>query len=173
MAEQEQPIVNKVAKSGLLTIDLATFKPEGEITDLDIANQLFQGMILREKDFRTFVKEHNWEQYAGKHVGIYCSVDAIIPTWAFMLLVTKLTPVARSVMYGNREEVNRRLYTETLRAQNWQDYQDARVVVKGCGDDSVPVAAYTELTTLLQQHGAKTIMYGEPCSTVPVYKKPR
>ncbi len=170
MAEEE--IVNRVAKSPLVSFNLEEHYQEGERVVYDIKDNLYQEMILKEKDFRAFVKDCDWSQYQGKFVAITCSVDAIVPTWAYMLLVTKLEPYAKKVIFGNLETLETILYQESLSQINLEEFRNAKVVVKGCGDLSVPVFAYTEITRLLRPY-ASTIMFGEPCSTVPLYKKPR
>ncbi|MFD2968005.1 DUF2480 family protein [Sphingobacterium bambusae] len=168
--EIQETIVNKVAQSGIVTVDLANYAPQQDILIYDIKDNLFHGLILKEKDFRTFIKEHNWEQYAGKHVGIICSADAIVPTWAYMLLANKLQPYAESVHFGDREQVLNTLFTSALAGIDYANYQDERVVVKGCGDIYVPESAFVKFTVELSKV-AKSIMYGEPCSTVPVFKR--
>lgn len=170
MAEGE--IINRVANSPLVTFNLEDHYPQGERVVYDIKDNLFQEMILKEKDFRTFVKEHDWSQYEGKYVALTCSVDAIVPTWAYMLLVTKLEPYAKMVVFGNLETLEAVLFKEALSQVELEEFRDAKVVVKGCGDLPVPVYAYTEITRLLRPYSA-TIMFGEPCSTVPLYKKPK
>lgn len=168
--EIQENIINKVAQSGLLSLDLADFYPSGERMLYDIKDNLFQGLMLREKDFREFIKEHNWEAYSGKHIAISCSVDAIVPTWAYMLLATQLEPYVKKVVFGNLEVLETVLYTEILSQLNINNYKDARVVIKGCGHLPVPKAAYVEIARLLRPV-AKSIMYGEACSTVPLYKQ--
>jgi hypothetical protein len=166
----EQEIVNKVANSGLITIDLEELVDKGERVALDIKDQLFQGLLLREKDFRNFIAEHNWEQYRDKHVAVFCSTDAILPKWAFMLMAQALQPFAASVVYGSVEQLETMLYQKALAEINAEEYRDKRIVIKGCGDKDVPTFAYVELTRILTPV-AKSIMYGEPCSTVPVFKR--
>jgi Protein of unknown function (DUF2480) len=168
----ENEIINRVAQSGLITIDLGEFYPQGIRMVLDIKDQLFQGMILREKDFREFVKTHNWMQYQDAYVAVNCSADAIIPDWAWMLLSVSLAPFAKKIVFGNLELLETVLYSEILSQLDVEQYKDARVVVKGCGDKPVPLTAYVELTRRLQPV-VKSLMYGEPCSTVPVYKQPK
>jgi hypothetical protein len=163
-------IINKVAQSGIITIDLEEFYPKGERILFDIKDQLFQGLILREKDFREFVKNQDWNKYSNKYVAITCTADAIVPTWAYMLLTIHLQPVAKKIVFGNLETLESILYNELLSKININEYKDARVVIKGCGTLPVPTAAYLELTRLLTPV-AKSIMYGEACSTVPLYKK--
>lgn len=166
----EQEIVNKVANSGLITIDLEELVDQRERVALDIKDQLFQGLLLREKDFRNFIVEHQWEQYRDKHVAVFCSTDAILPKWAFMLLAQALQPFAASVVYGSVEQLETILYQQALTGINAEEYRDKRIVIKGCGDKDVPTFAYVELTRILTPV-AKSIMYGEPCSTVPVFKR--
>lgn len=166
----ENEIVNKVAQSGLVTIDLESYYPQGERVLLDIKEILFQGLILREKDFREYIKNEDWTKYKDKYVAITCSADAIVPTWAYMLLATQLEPVAKRVVYGSLETLETLLYHDMLSSIRPDDYKDARIVIKGCGDLPVPKAAYVQLTAILRPV-AKSIMYGEPCSTVPLYKK--
>lgn len=167
-----EEITNKVALSGLITIDLGEFYPAGQRVTIDIKDQLFQGLILREKDFREFIKTHDWSQYKDAYVALTCSADAIIPDWAWMLLASALEPFAKKIVFGNAEMVETVLYDEIISAIDIQQYKDARIVIKGCGDKPVPKTAYIDLTRKLQPV-VKSIMYGEPCSTVPVYKKPK
>jgi hypothetical protein len=166
----ENEIINKVSQSGLITIDLETFYPQGERIILDIKNLLFKELILREKDFREFIKNEDWSKYQDKYVALICSADAIVPTWAYMLLATQIEPFAKRVVFGDLETLETILYNEILSKININDYNDARIVIKGCGDLPVPKAAYVEITRLLRPV-AKSIMYGEPCSTVPLYKQ--
>ncbi|WP_026897724.1 DUF2480 family protein [Daejeonella oryzae] len=166
----QENIINKVAQSGLVSIDLADLYPAGERVLYDIKDNLFHGLILREKDFREFVKEHDWTQYQDKHVAVICSADAIVPTWAFMLLATKLSPFAASVVFGNLDTLETILFQRQLSNIDAELYRDQRVVIKGCGEIAVPISAYLEITSRLTGI-AKSIMYGEPCSTVPIYKR--
>lgn len=166
----QENIVNKVANSGLVTLNLEDFYHKGERVVYDIVDNLFHGLMLREKDFRAFIKDHDWAQYQGKNVAITCSADAIVPTWAYMLLANKLKPYANEVVFGDLNILEAVLFTKALAKINPQDYANERVVVKGCGDIEVPVAAYVEVTNLLTPV-VKSIMFGEPCSTVPVYKR--
>lgn len=163
-------ITNKVALSGIITIDLEEFYPQGERVLFDIKDLLFQGLILREKDFREFIKNEDWSKYKNKYVALICSADAIVPTWAYMLLATQLEPYVKRVVFGNFEVLETVLYDEILGKLNINDYKDARVVIKGCGHLPVPKAAYVEIARLLRPI-AKSIMYGEACSTVPLYKQ--
>ena len=166
----QENIVNKVAQSGLVSFDLADLYPQGERVIYDIKGNLFHGLILREKDFREFVKEHDWTLYTGKHVAIVCSADAIVPTWAYMLLASKLAPYAGSVVFGNLETLETVLFQQEINKVNLENFRDQRIVIKGCGDIAVPVSAFVEITSRLAAV-AKSIMYGEPCSTVPIYKR--
>lgn len=169
MAEE---IINRVASSPLVTIDLEDYYHKGEREVYDLAQNLFQGMILREKDLREFMKEHDWSKYEGKNIALICSEDAIVPTWAYMLVATKLEGVANKVVMGSLETLEYALYQDALKKIDPQEFVDKPIVIKGCGNLPVPDSAYVELTILLKPY-AKSIMYGEPCSTVPLYKKPR
>ncbi len=166
----EEPIVNRVARSALITLDLADFYHPGERLVYDLAQNLYQGLILKEKDFRAFVKEHDWSAYAGKNVALTCTAEAIIPTWAYMLLASALTPHAHLVVFGTLEQLEQALFQQALSRLNPEDYRDQRVVIKGCGEVPVPEYAYVEITRLLRPV-VKSLMYGEPCSTVPVFKR--
>ncbi|MEM9829682.1 MAG: DUF2480 family protein [Bacteroidota bacterium] len=165
-------IINRVARSPLVSFDLEDYYPQGERLVYDIKDNLFQEMILREKDFRAFVKQHDWSQYQDKYIALTCSVDAIVPTWAYMLLTTRLEPYARRVIFGSLEMLESTLFQEVLSRIDLTEFQDKKVVIKGCGNLPVPDFAYVEITRLLRPH-VSSIMYGEPCSTVPLYKKPK
>lgn len=168
--EIQENIVNKVAASGLVTFNLELYYDQGERVVYDIKENLFHGLMLREKDFREFVKEHDWTAYAGKNIAVICSADAIVPTWAYMLLANKMKPYANEVVFGSVEALEAVLFAKALAKIDLSVYQDARVVIKGCADIDVPVAAYVEITNLLTPV-VKSIMYGEPCSTVPIFKR--
>jgi hypothetical protein len=163
-------IINKVAQSGLVTIDLEELFPQGERVAFDIKELLFEGLILREKFFREFIKKNNWEYYKDKHVALYCSNDAIVPTWAYMLIATYLQPFAKMVVYGSLEQLECIIFRYELQKINFNNYLNASVVIKGCSKKSIPIDTYIYLTELLKPV-AKSIMFGEPCSTVPLYKK--
>lgn len=163
-------LVNKVANSGLITLDLEKYLPSGEIVTFDLKAHLFMGLILKEKDFREALKNLDWNIYQDKNVAIICSVDAIIPAWAYMLVVTYLQPVANDVFAGTAEEMYKHLVLKNINAINTEVFTDQRIVIKGCGDVPVESYAYAEITKLLKPV-VKSIMYGEPCSTVPIYKK--
>jgi uncharacterized protein DUF2480 len=166
------PIVNRVASSSIVSLDLETFYPLGERVVFDIKNNLHEETILREKDFRSFIKEHDWSNYTGKNVAITCSVDAIVPTWSFMLIASKLTPVAHHLTFGNLADLEKELFTLALNSIDIEQYRDAKIVVKGCSNNEIPTAAYVELVRILQPIAA-SLMFGEPCSTVPVFKRPK
>lgn len=168
--EIQENFVNKVAASGLITFNLEEYLHPGERVVYDIKDNLFHGLILREKDFREFVKTHDWENYKGKNVAIICSADAIVPTWAYMLLANKLKPYANEVVFGSLETLEAILFSKALAKIDLKAFEGERVVVKGCADIDLPVSAYVEITNLLSPV-VKSIMYGEPCSTVPIYKR--
>ena len=170
--ESGNEIVNRVASSGLKIFDLEEHYVPGARVLLDIRDQLYEGVILREKSYREFIKSHDWSQYQDKFVAITCSEDAIIPTWAFMLLTSALEPFARTIVFGGLEELETKIFFDALAKVDWQQYADAKVVIKGCSKVAVPTAAYVEATRLIRPHAA-SIMFGEPCSTVPVFKKSR
>lgn len=163
-------IINRVAKSGLITLDLGEFYPEGERAVIDLKDQLWQEIALKEKDFREWVKSRDWSEFNNKHVCIHCSVDAVIPTWVYMLLSAELSPFAKTIVFGDADTLESRLWSNALVSLDTADFQDARVVVKGCADRPVSPMAFIEVSRKLQPV-VKSLMYGEPCSTVPVYKK--
>ncbi|MCC8425242.1 DUF2480 family protein [Mucilaginibacter sp. UR6-11] len=168
--EIQENFVNKVAQSGLVTLDPAAFYTPGERVLYDIKDNLFQELILREKDLREFVKEHDWSQYQDKNVALTCSADAIVPAWAYLLLANRMAPYAREVVFGDLETLETVLYVKELAKLDVEQYRDQRLVIKGCGDVDVPVSAYVELGKKLTPV-VKSLMFGEPCSTVPIYKK--
>jgi hypothetical protein len=162
-------LINKVANSGITNLDLEEFYVPGERILFDLKPYLFQELILKEKDFREFIKTNDWNVYKGKLVGIICSADAIVPTWAYMLLTLALEPFAEKIVFGNLDDLENFLFAEKLAAIDPKVYKDARIVIKGCGEKKIPTNAFVQLTVLLRPY-AKSIMYGEPCSTVPLYK---
>lgn len=164
-----EPIVNKVAQSGIVTLNLEDFLPGEEIISFDLKNYLFMELILKEKDFREALKNRDWSGFRQKAVALFCSADAIVPAWAYMLVTSYLTE-ASEVYAGTPEEMRKHLTIKNIRAINTGEYAEQRVVVKGCGDVEIEAYAYAEITRILVPV-AKSIMYGEPCSTVPVYKK--
>jgi hypothetical protein len=166
----ENVIVNKVAESALTSIDLEEYYPKGETAVFDLKDHLFMGLILKEKDFRAALQTYNWSPFQDKFVAITCTADAIIPMWAYMLVASNLQPVAKEVLYGEEKNILQTLLLRNLATIRGEDYTDKRVVVKGCGDVAIPEAAYVEITNKLRPY-VKSIMYGEPCSTVPIYKR--
>ena len=162
--------VNKVAESGLITIDLENWYPKGEIVVFDLKDYLFMGMIVKEKEFRYTLKNTDWEVYRNKMVSIICSVDAIIPSWAFMLVASYLQPVCKELALATPEEMRKQVFLRNIQSINSVDYKDQRVIVKGCGDTPIGDFAYLEITRILRPV-VRSLMYGEPCSTVPVFKK--
>ncbi|WP_394996155.1 DUF2480 family protein [Emticicia sp.] len=168
----EDIIINRVAKSGLVSLDLEDYYHSGERVLYDLKDNLFMGLILKEKDFRDFLKAHDWSQYTEKNVAITCTEDAVIPTWAYMLLAIHLEPFANTIVFGNLQDLEQKLYNDALAKINFEEYTGAKVVVKGCSKVAVPTTAYVEVTRRLKPY-AQSIMFGEPCSTVPIYKKPK
>ncbi len=163
-------IVNKVALSGIITIDLEDLIPDRKVSFIDIFEQLFQGLILREKDFRAWVKNYEWSTYAEHNVAVYCSSDAVIPTWAYMLIASALRQHTSHVFFAKPEALPALVAERALASLDTLEYTDKRVVVKGCGNREISNHAYVLLTNRLVST-AKTVMFGEPCSTVPVYKQ--
>ena len=164
-------MINKVEESGIITLNLEDYYPKGETTVFDLKDYLFMGLILKEKDFREALKNIDLTQYQNKNVALTCTADAIIPMWANMLVASYLQPVAQNVIFGNEDFLQKTLFLKNLYTINPADYNNKRVVIKGCGDLPVSESAYVEITNLLRPV-VKSIMYGEPCSTVPIYKKP-
>ena len=167
-----QPLVNRVANSVLSTIDLEELYPTGEIVPFDLKGYLFMELILKEKDFREALKAMNWAQYRGKNLAVFCSADAIIPLWAYMLVATHATPFVQDIALCEPAEFAEKAFLKKLAALDIHEFEGKRIVVKGCSDKPVPASAYLEITRRLQPV-AMSIMFGEPCSTVPVYKKAR
>jgi hypothetical protein len=169
--DTSKPLVNRVSQSALITLDLETFFPRQEdIAGIDLKDFLFKGLILREAEFREAVKNINWNAYANKYVTIYCSTNAIIPVWAYMLLSANLCNVATDVACSNLKDAAEIFLYRNIARMDMEPYNNQRIVVKGCGDRTIPEAAFVQIT---QQLGrvARSVMYGEPCSTVPVFKK--
>jgi len=164
--------VNKVAESGLITIDLEEYYPKEPIAIFDMKEHLFMGLIIKEKEFREALKNLDLSIYQNKNVAITCTTDAIIPVWAYMLVTTYLQPIAKEVVFGNEDFLHKTIFLKNLHTINVDDYIDKRVVIKGCGELPITEAAYVEITKRLHPV-VKSIMYGEPCSTVPIYKKPK
>jgi len=171
MADTTKPLVNRVAQSALITLDLETYFPkEEEIVFVDLKDFLFRGLILREADFRESVKNTDWSQYKDKYVAIYCSTDAIIPMWAYMVLSAQLAPYAADIINSNAQHAADTFLVRRLDKLDKEPFKNQRIVIKGCGDRKVPEAAFVLITQQLTNI-ARSVMYGEPCSTVPVFKK--
>jgi hypothetical protein len=168
----DAPLVNRVDNSGLITINLESYHPTYAIKSFDIKDYLFHGLILKEKDFREALKLHDWSQYDGAVVCVYCSTDAIIPVWAFMLVSTYASKVAKEVFTGTNDAYLSGYYRHLISSFPTENYTDQKIVIKGCSDKPVPPSAYADITNKLMPF-AQSIMYGEPCSTVPVFKRPR
>lgn len=162
-------IINKVANSKLVTLDLEDFYPKGNRILFDIKDWLFEEIILKEKDFRAFVNDHNWNQYQDNYVALTCSSDAIIPSWAYLLIATKLAPFAKKIVVGTLEVLETVIFEEIINQLNTEVFKDKPVIIKGCSNKPIPSSAYTHLILKLQPI-VKTIMFGEACSTVPLYK---
>lgn len=166
----DEVMTNKVSESGILTVDLEEYYPKDETIVFDLKDYLFMGLILKEKDFREALKNLDLAPYNNKNVALTCTADAIIPMWAYMLVSSYLQPIAKNVVFGNADFLHQTLFLKNIAAINPENYTDKRVVIKGCGDLLVSENAYVAITQLLRPV-AKSIMYGEPCSTVPIYKK--
>lgn len=165
-------IVNKVANSGIITIDPEDFYTPGERVVFDIKPFLFQEAILKEKDFREHIKNTDWTKFKDQLVAITCSADAIVPTWAYMLVALALESHAKKVIFGDLNTLENELFNDKIAALNIHQFKDARIVIKGCGEKEISANVYVKLTALLKPV-VKSIMYGEPCSTVPLYKAPK
>jgi hypothetical protein len=165
-------IINKIAGSDLKIIDLADFSDASERLFFDLKDLLFQGQILRENDFRKFIANHDWTFYEGKNIAIGCSVDAVIPAWAYMLLVTKMQPFAGKIVIGDLEMLENEIFRDAISSLPLNEFENAKIIIKGCGEVPIPDFAFAEITRVLRPV-ASSIMYGEPCSTVPIYKKSR
>ena len=165
-----EPLINKVAESGLISLDLAQYIPNNEIVVFDIKPYLFKELMLKEKDFRASLATIDWSEFENKIVGIFCSTDAIIPMWANMLIVANLSPYVKSVFFGDENKTRELVLLEEIQKIDPSVFTDQRVVVKGCGDKPIGESAFIAITQKLRPV-VKSIMYGEPCSTVPVYKK--
>lgn len=163
-------IVNKVKKSGLINLDLAKFQIQERIEIIDIADQLWNGLVLKEKDFRAWIKENDWQQYEGKSVLVHCSADAIVPTWAYMLVTSSLHSYAKMIHVGTKVELEKMLVRSIIQKLDLEPLKEGRVIIKGCSDHPYPDFAMACLVDHLQQT-VKSIMYGEPCSTVPIFKR--
>lgn len=168
----EEKIINRVAESGIITLNLEAFFPdEKELAPFDLKAFLFMELMLKEKEFRSSLKQLDLSPFTNKIIAVHCSTDAIIPMWAYMLVSATLKPIAQRVVFGTSAEVSQKLLIENIRTISAEDYRDQRVVIKGCGEKPIPQEAYLEITNILIPV-AKSVLFGEPCSTVPVYKRP-
>lgn len=163
-------IINKVSESALVSLDLEEYFPKEEIAVFDMKDYLFMGLILKEKDFREALKNLDVEPYRNKAIAVTCTADAVIPMWAYMLVASYLQPVAKEISFGGKEALQQQMLLNNINTIDLNDFQDKRVVIKGCGELPVGEAAYLHATKLLRPV-VKSIMYGEPCSTVPIFKK--
>lgn len=163
-------LVNRVNQSSLVTLKLDDLYPESEIFEFDLKDYLFHGLILKELDFRKALKEHNWEAYKNGYLAVFCSTDAIIPTWAYMLVASHAGGFATDVVFGTKSEFLRNYFHQKIKQINPEEYRDAKLVIKGCSEKEVPASAYLYITQHLK-NVASSIMFGEACSTVPVYKR--
>jgi hypothetical protein len=162
-------IINKIANSTLITLDLEDYYPKGKRVVLDIKDWLFHEIILKEKDFRADLKAHNWQQYQDCYVALHCSSDAIIPSWAYLLITSNLVPFANKIVVGDLELLETVIYTNIIKELDTTSFRLKPVIIKGCANKPIPPTAYTQLIQKIQPV-AKTIMFGEACSTVPLYK---
>ena len=163
-------LINKVAQSGLITLDLEDFFPTETIVELDVKEFLFRGLILKELDFRTALKTHDWSIYKDKTVAVFCSTDAILPQWSFMLVATYLLSQTNKIYFGDSQKVEYNLFLKNIESIDATKYTNEKIVIKGCGTKTVTSEAYLEITKKLQPV-VKSLMFGEACSTVPIYKK--
>lgn len=166
----EEEIINRVANSSLVVVDLEDYYPKGQRTLLDIKDWLWEGLVLREKEFRDYASNHDWAQYENHYVALNCSTDAIIPAWAYMLLTMYLEPFAKQIVIGDLEQLETSIYQDIISNLNIEAYKDKPLIIKGCSNKPVPVNAYILLSQKLKPV-AKSIMYGEACSSVPLFKK--
>ncbi len=166
----EKPPVNRLANSSLKTIDLEQYFPRVEMVTFDLKDYLYEGLILREKEFRAALSALNKEIYQNKTVLVFCSTDAIIPVWAYMLVAAEMHDTAREIFFGRRDEYLSHYYQQMIAGKTWEEYRDLPVVIKGCGSKPVPPSAYMHITARLMPV-ARSVMYGEACSTVPVSKR--
>lgn len=166
----KEMIINRVEASGLVSLDLERFYPKEAIKIFDLKDYLFRGLIIKEKDFREALKNTNWDQYKNTHVAVTCSTDAIIPVWAYMLAATYLQPIANNVVLGDKYKLTETILLNNVNSVNVDEFKDKRIVIKGCGEIKIPDSVYLSVTAKLLPY-VKSIMYGEPCSTVPVFKK--
>ena len=169
---KDKPLINRVAASGLININLEEYFPKEELVSFDLKDYLYMELILKEKDFRAALKEHDWSQYKGKILTVFCSADAIIPVWAFMLVAAYAEPFAHEIFQGTADTFYKLAFAKALDNLDASQYEQKRIIIKGCSNQPVPVSAYVELTRKLRPY-AQSIMFGEACSSVPIFKRPR
>lgn len=169
-SDTSETLVNRVKKSPLVTLNLETYHPDFPISELDLKDFLFKELILKEKEFRAKVQSMEWTSFEGHALCVHCSTDAIIPVWAYMLIAAEAPEGVRKVYFGPREQFLQSYYQERIQEEDWSKYKDGLIVIKGCSDKAVPHSAYLDLTAALKPY-ARSIMFGEACSTVPIYKK--
>ena len=165
-----EEIINRVSKSKLVAFDLEDYYPKGERFFLDIKNWLYEGIILKEKEFRVFIAEHDWEHYQDSYVALGCTTDAVVPGWAYMLIVTRLHPYVKKAIVGSLEDMENYIYQTIIENLDVSDYKDKPIIIKGCSNKAVPANAYLLITAKMQSV-ARSIMYGEACSCVPLFKR--
>jgi len=163
-------IINRVENSNLVQVSLDDYYPKGERVLYDLSANLHEGLVLIEKEFRAFVQQNDWSQYQDKYVGIICSSDAIVPLWAFMLLASKIEPFAKKVIKGDERELEKEIFNSVVSTLDFTPFQDKNVIVKGCGKYPIPESSFVDFTVKLQAH-AKNILFGEACSSVPLFKR--
>ncbi|WP_299777613.1 DUF2480 family protein [uncultured Formosa sp.] len=165
-----EDIINRVASSKLKVLDLEDYYPSGARILIDIKDWLLEGLVLRETDFRTLIAAHNWKQYQSTYVALTCSTDAIIPSWAYMLITLELEPFAKKTVLGNLDQLETSIYQDIINTLDVSDFKDAPVIIKGCSKKPVPDSAYVMISNKLKPI-ARSIMFGEACSSVPLYKR--
>lgn len=165
-----EEIVNRVSESGIKTIDLENWRPSGSRSEIDIKDLLYQGLALRENEFRQFIKDTDWSSYNGHYVNIHCSADAIIPNWSYMLIASSLSEIANKIVFGDRNELESQLILDEISKKDLKEYEGERVIIKGCSDSIIGEKAYLEVTSRLTPI-VKSLMFGEPCSSVPIYRR--
>jgi len=166
----EGEIVNKVANSALMVFDMEDLYPSNPRMELDISKWLYEGFILREKEFRAALKDHDWSVFSDAYVALYCATDAILPAWAFMLVTSYLQPIAKQVFLGDRKHLESALFQDLLQQVDYSEYDGKATIVKGCSKHGIPEEAYVLATQKLMKH-ARSVMFGEACSAVPIFKK--
>ena len=163
-------IVNRVANSGLISFDLEEYYPKGKRVTIDLKDWLFEGLVLKEKDFRIAVSNYDWSQYQGQYVAIYCSADAIVPVWSYMLICNSIKPFAKKIIKGSKEDLESFIFQEIINNIDTKPFKNQRVIIKGCSNLPIPENAYISITNKLSTV-AKSLMYGEACSYVPIFKR--